>query len=199
MFESLPFPQRAVPPLARIKQRLSSEHIADVRGETRAKLLAAGLKEKVKPGARVAVTAGGFWTDITRTFCLGEPDERKQRMYDAVFAVRRAALETIVPGVRAATVDAAARSVLEARGFGAEFKHGLGHGVGFAAINHNAPPRLHPASNDILETGMVFNIEPAIYVEGYGGMRHCDMVAVGEAGAELLTPFQSTVEELTVI
>jgi hypothetical protein len=58
MLETLPFPQRAAPPLARVKQRLSSEHIADVRGETRAKLLAAGLKDKIKPGARVAVTAG---------------------------------------------------------------------------------------------------------------------------------------------
>jgi Xaa-Pro aminopeptidase len=143
--------------------------------------------------------ADGYWTDITRTFCLGEPDERKRRMYDAVFAARRAALDSMRPGVKAADVDAAARRVLEARGFGAEFKHGLGHGVGFAAINHNAPPRLHPASPDVLETGMVFNIEPAIYVEGFGGMRHCDMVVVTEAGAEVLTPFQSSVEELTII
>lgn len=142
--------------------------------------------------------ADGFWTDITRTFCLGEPDERKRRMYDAVFAARRAALEVSRSGIRAAEVDAAARRVLEARGFGAEFKHGLGHGVGFAAINHNAPPRLHPASNDVLETGMVFNVEPAIYIEGFGGMRHCDMVVVTGAGAEVLTPFQSCVEELTV-
>ena len=74
----------------------------------------------------------------------------------------------------------------------------MGHGVGFAAINHNAPPRLHPASNDVLETGMVFNIEPAVYVEGYAGMRHCDMVVVTEAGAEVLTEFQSSVEQLTV-
>jgi hypothetical protein len=58
MLEILPFPRRTAPPLARVKQRLSSAHIADVRGETRAKLLAAGLKDKIKPGARVAVTAG---------------------------------------------------------------------------------------------------------------------------------------------
>lgn len=142
--------------------------------------------------------ADGFWTDITRTFCLGEPDERKRRMYDAVFAARRAALEAIRPGVRAAEVDAAARAEIAARGFGAEFKHGLGHGVGFAAINHNAPPRLHPASTDVLETGMVFNVEPAIYIEGFGGIRHCDMAVVTGAGAEVLTPFQSCVEELTI-
>jgi Xaa-Pro aminopeptidase len=57
-------------------------------------------------------------------------------------------------------------------------------------------PRLHPASDDILEAGMVFNIEPAICIEGLGGIRHCDMVAVTEQGAELLTPVQSEVKNL---
>jgi Xaa-Pro aminopeptidase len=141
--------------------------------------------------------ADGYWTDITRTFCLGEPDERARLMYEAVFAARQAALATIRPGASAAAVDAVARQVLAAYGFGAEFKHGLGHGVGFAAIDHNARPRLHPASPDVLETGMVFNIEPAIYIAGYGGLRHCDMVVVTATGVEVLTPFQSSVEELT--
>jgi len=53
--------------------------------------------------------------------------------------------------------------------------------------------------NDVLETGMVFNIEPAIYIEGYGGMRHCDMVAVGTSGAEILTDFQRTPAEMVII
>jgi Xaa-Pro aminopeptidase len=142
--------------------------------------------------------ADGYWTDITRTFCFAEMDERKRRMYEAIFAARQAALEMIRPGVKAAAVDKAAREVMTAHGFGKEFRHGLGHGVGFAAINHNAPPRLHPASNDVLETGMIFNIEPAIYFTGYGGMRHCDMVAVTEDGAELLTPFLSRIKELVL-
>ncbi|MDQ3907268.1 MAG: Xaa-Pro peptidase family protein [Acidobacteriota bacterium] len=142
--------------------------------------------------------ADGYWTDITRTFCVGEADVGKRRMYEAVFAARRAALACARPGVAASEVDAAARQVMTTYGFGKEFKHGLGHGVGFAAINHNAPPRLHPASTDVLEAGMVFNVEPAIYFEGCGGMRHCDMVVVTEEGAEVLTPFQASVEELTI-
>src|SRR5690242_10036417 len=105
----------------------------------------------------------GYWTDITRTFCIGPVDERKRRMYDAILAARAAALDAIHPGVRAADVDRAARAVLTRAGFAKEFKHGLGHGVGFAAINHNAIPRLHPASDDVLECGMIFNIEPAVY------------------------------------
>jgi Xaa-Pro aminopeptidase len=70
--------------------------------------------------------------------------------------------------------------------------------VGFAAINHDALPRIHPLSDDILEIGMVFNIEPAVYVPEIGGIRHCDMVAVTENGAELLTPFQSEGNQLVL-
>ena len=140
----------------------------------------------------------GYWTDITRTFCLGRPDQRKRKMYEAVFAARQAALDSIHPGVKAAGVDEAARTVLSHYGFEKEFKHGLGHGVGFAAVNHNASPRLHPASEDVLEPGMIFNIEPAIYCDGFGGIRHCDMVLLTDHGPEVLTPFQSTLESLTV-
>jgi Xaa-Pro dipeptidase len=141
--------------------------------------------------------ADGLWTDITRTYCLGEPAEWQQQMYQAVFAAFDAALAAARPGVRASQVDAAAREVMEQRGFGKEFKHGLGHSVGFAAIDHNAPPRLHPASPDVLETGMVFNIEPAIYIQDVGGMRHCEMVALTANGSERLTPFQQS--ELSLV
>src|SRR5207248_3163124 len=129
---------------------------------------------------------------------LGPGDERQGRLYDAVFASRGAALAAIKVGAKAADVDRAAREVLEARGLGRELKHSTGHGVGFAAINHNAPPRLHPKSDDVLEAGMVFNVEPAVYLDGYGGLRHCDVVALTMNGAEVLTPFQAGPAELTV-
>src|ERR1051325_5354944 len=157
---------------------------------------------QIEPGDLVLVHCNsyvdGYWTDITRTFCLGAPDERKRRMYEAILAAREAALAAIKPGVRAADVDRTARVVLSRHGFEEEFKHGLGHGVGFAAVNHNAPPRLHPASPDVLEPGMIFNIEPAIYLDNFGGIRHCDMVLLTDNGPELLTPFQSTLESLTI-
>jgi Xaa-Pro dipeptidase len=79
--------------------------------------------------------------------------------------------------------------VLKSHGFGDAFKHATGHGVGFAAADANALPRIHPKSPDILKTGMTFNIEPAIYIEEIGGMRHCDVVACTDSGAELLTDF----------
>jgi Xaa-Pro aminopeptidase len=102
------------------------------------------------------------------------------------------------PGVEAQAVDQAARDVLAAKGLGAAFKHPAGHGVGFAAIDHNARPRLRPGSPDVLLPGMVCNIEPAVYLDDAGGLRHCDMVAVTDGGVELLTPFQATLDELTV-
>lgn len=141
---------------------------------------------------------GGYWTDITRTFCLGEPDSRQRHLYQAVLTARQAALASVRPGTRAAAVDRAARQALQGYGLGSEFKHGTGHGVGFAAIDHTARPQIHPASDEVLEVGMTFNLEPAVYVEGYGGIRHCDMVTVTRHGAELLTPFLSDLAELTI-
>jgi Xaa-Pro aminopeptidase len=142
--------------------------------------------------------ADGYWTDISRTYSLGEPSRRQREMYQAVMAAREAAFAAIMPGVIASEVDRAAREVLEQRGFGTGFKHPTGHGVGFAAIDHNARPRIHPQSRDRLEPGMVFNVEPAIYLEDVGGLRHCDMVAVTQDGMELLTPFHAELSELVL-
>jgi Xaa-Pro dipeptidase len=138
----------------------------------------------------------GYWTDITRTYSLGCERDRAHELITAVLEARDAALSIIRPGVAASAVDAAARQVLSDRGFGRQFTHGTGHGVGFAAIDHLAHPRLHPASDETLVDGMVFNVEPAIYIEGFGGVRHCDMVAVTATGAEVLTPFQNRYEDL---
>jgi Xaa-Pro aminopeptidase len=70
--------------------------------------------------------------------------------------------------------------------------------VGFGAIDHNAQPRLAKGSNDVLEPEMVCNVEPAIYLDGYGGLRHCDVVAVTATGARVLTPFQANITEVVV-
>ena len=140
----------------------------------------------------------GFWTDITRTFHLGDPDERVANMYEAITEAGKAALAQIRPGAKASDVDRAAREVLSTQGFGKEFKHQTGHGVGFAAISADARPRLHPKSPDVLESGMVFNVEPAIYIEGFGGIRQCDVVVVNDSGAEVLTKFQRDWRELVL-
>jgi len=134
--------------------------------------------------------ADGYWTDITRTQVLGESAAKQRKIFAAIAEAREAAFAHIKPGAHASEVDHAAREVIIKHGFGDNFPHSTGHGVGFNAISANARPRIHPASNEVLETGMTFNIEPAVYLSGYGGARHCDMVAVTETGMELLTDFQ---------
>ncbi len=139
-----------------------------------------------------ANTSGdGFWTDVTRTYTApGAPTpDLHRKLRSAITEARAAALAAIRPGALARDVDAAARNVMQQHGFGPQFVHGTGHGVGFAAANGNALPRIHPGSPDILESGMTFNIEPAAYLPGTGGMRHCDVVAVTPTGAEILTNF----------
>ena len=131
--------------------------------------------------------ADGFWTDLTRTYTVGPPSPRQERMRAAIMEARSAALEAIHPGARASEVDLAARSVMERHGLAEAFKHPAGHGVGFNAANAHSLPRIHPRSPDILQKGMTFNVEPAAYFTGYGGMRHCDMVAVENSGATVLS------------
>ncbi|MGA9882988.1 MAG: Xaa-Pro peptidase family protein [Candidatus Acidiferrales bacterium] len=140
----------------------------------------------------------GFWTDITRTYTLASPTERQTRMRAAVLEARKSALAAIKPGVRAADVDSAARQVLCDFGLGEYIKHGTGHGVGFTPMSAYGFPRLQVDSPDVLQEGMVFNVEPAVYIEEHGGMRHCDMVAVTGSGHEVLTDFQSDPASLAI-
>lgn len=133
--------------------------------------------------------ADGYWTDITRTYTVGEPSGRQVEMRRAIMQARAAGLAAIRPGVPGCDVDHAVRSVMEQHGLGEAFKHSAGHEVGFAAANPNGMPRIHPLSHDILEAGMTFNVEPAAYFDGYGGMRHCDLIAVTDDGSKVLTQF----------
>ncbi|MEA2552921.1 MAG: Xaa-Pro dipeptidase [Fimbriimonadaceae bacterium] len=133
--------------------------------------------------------ADGYWTDITRTYVVGQAGVREIKLLAAIDEARDAALSVVKPGVMAADVDEAARRVMASRGFGEAFKHGTGHGVGFIAIDHDAPPRLRPGSPDVIEAGMAFNIEPGAYYDGWGGARRCDMVLCTDSGHEVLTQF----------
>jgi Xaa-Pro aminopeptidase len=149
----------------------------------------------------------GYCVDLTRTVCLGSPDNEMRRVYDAVVQGQRAALAAVRPGIAAVDVDAAARAVLTDRGLGEAFGHGTGHGLGIEV--HEAPrvvPRRPAAASaahgdtdgaavEIIEEGMVFTIEPGAYLPGWGGVRLEDDVLVTAEGCELLTDVP---RELTV-
>ncbi len=136
---------------------------------------------------QMEIGINGYWAELTRTFFAGTISEEWRKAHQACVAAQDAALKLIRDGASARSVDGAARSVMHQAGFGAAFKHGLGHGFGFQAINHGAAPVLHPASNAVLQSSMVHNMEPAVYLDGKGGIRLNDNVAVQKNGNEVLS------------
>ncbi|MFQ6132182.1 MAG: M24 family metallopeptidase [Armatimonadota bacterium] len=132
----------------------------------------------------LGVKHGGYCSDLTRTVCLGKPTRKQQRIHNAVRSAQMKAIEGVRPGVKAKKLDRIARRHLEDKGLGKFFVHSLGHGVGRAV--HEAP-RISKRSDDVLEPGMVFTVEPGVYIEGWGGVRLEDMVLVTEDGCEVLT------------
>jgi len=131
-------------------------------------------------GARV----DGYNSDTTRTIVIGEPTVEQRAMYQAVLDAQAAALELIRAGASCGDVDAAARQSLTQAGLGEKFGHGVGHGIGLAV---HEMPYMKPGEQLLLEPGMVFTVEPGVYVPGWGGIRVEDMAHVTEAGYELLT------------
>ncbi len=130
-------------------------------------------------GARFA----GYCSDISRTVVFGPPDEQFQKIYAIVRQAQAAAIAAIKPGAHGQTVDAVARKIIEAAGFGDHFGHSLGHGTGLCI--HEAP-RLSPHSDDILEAGMIVTVEPGIYLPEWGGIRLENQVLVTANGADVL-------------
>ncbi len=122
-------------------------------------------------GARVS----GYSSDLSRTICLGAPDETFNKVYDVVLGAQLAAIAMTVEGMTGGEADKMARIVIEEAGYGEAFGHALGHGVGLSP--HEAP-RLGPNSAEPLASGMVFTIEPGIYITGWGGVRIEDTVVM---------------------
>lgn len=135
------------------------------------RLLLEGEPVIIDLGTRVQ----GYCGDLTRTFFLGRPRGEFERIYRLVQEAQTVALEGIRSGMTGEEADGLARKVIEGAGYGEAFGHGLGHGVGLEV--HEAP-RLGPESKDVLEEGMVFTLEPGIYLEGRGGVRLEDMVVL---------------------
>jgi len=133
-----------------------------------------------------------YHSDCTRTLSLGPSSDRFREIYGIVLAAQQRAIDAIKPGVKACDVDAAARNHISDKGFGAEFNHGLGHGVGLQI--HEAP-QMRPESTIVLQPGMVVTVEPGIYLSGWGGVRIEDMVLVTRDGAELLTSIPKALDE----
>jgi Xaa-Pro aminopeptidase len=126
-----------------------------------------------------------YCSDMTRTVCIGPVPEKLQQVYGIVLEAQLAAERAIRPGMTGQEADAIAREAIEKAGFGDAFGHGLGHGIG---LEVHEPPWLSRAKGEIvLRPGMVFSVEPGIYLPGWGGVRIEDLVVLREDGCEVLS------------
>ena len=142
----------------------------------------------LKQGDTIVVDIGGFKqgypSDITRMVSIGEPSEEYKKVHAIVDAAVQAALKAAKPGVIAKHVDDAARSVIAKAGYGDYFTHRAGHGLG---IEIHEPPYISASSEVVLDEGMVFSIEPGIYLPGKFGVRLEEIVILRADGPEILS------------
>ena len=131
-------------------------------------------------------TYEGYPADITRTFCVGKATTQMQSMFDAVAAANAAARAAAAPGMTCAQLDHVARRVINNAGLGDYFIHRLGHGLG---LSIHELPNIVAGNKQALQPGMVFTIEPGVYLPGVGGIRIEDNVALTDDGADVLTTY----------
>ncbi len=125
-----------------------------------------------------------YRSDLTRVLATAKISPKLETIYGVVLRAQQAAIDAIRPEVALETVDAAARGVIEAAGYGPQFNHGLGHGIGLQI--HEAP-RLGQNEKRVLKPGMIVTVEPGIYIPQWGGVRIEDDVLVTESGREVLS------------
>jgi Xaa-Pro aminopeptidase len=164
-------------------------HGALPHARPRDELVAAGELVVIDWGAQL----DGYCSDCTRTLATGDVDDEAQEIYQLVLDAQLAALDEVKPGVVARDVDSVPRAAITAAGYGDQFGHGLGHGVGLEV--HEAP-RLAQPSEAVLMPGNVVTVEPGIYLPGRFGVRIEDLVVVTDDGSEILT---SISKELSVV
>ena len=140
-------------------------------------------------GAKV----GGYCSDLTRTFMLGQVSERMKRVYKVVLEAQLAAIAFMRPGVTTRQADQVARDVIDRAGFAEQFGHGLGHGIGRDI--HELPSLRKSGGEEELRPGMVVTVEPGIYLPGEGGVRIEDDVLITHSGCEVLTTLGKRYED----
>ncbi len=144
----------------------------------------------VRPGDAVLLDLfspiNGYWCDMTRTVFYRKASDRHRDIYNIVREAQQAGIDFVKPGVRMCDIDRTVRGVIERAGFGEAFITRTGHGIG---MNVHEPPDVSAACDIIARPGMVFSIEPGIYLPGDIGVRIEDLVLVTETGCEVLTHY----------
>ncbi|MBF0338647.1 MAG: aminopeptidase P family protein [Nitrospirae bacterium] len=154
-------------------------------------------EKKLEKGDLVVIDwggeSGGYFSDMTRTFLVKGTDvEKKKEIYDVVLRANTSAIEGARAGLTGTETDAIARKVIKDAGFGQYFGHGTGHGVGLEV--HERPRISLKSPKTVITDGMVFTVEPAIYIPDLGGVRIEDMVVVSDARAQRITTLPRDLE-----
>jgi len=130
------------------------------------------------------VMVNGYNSDLTRTFYLGKISTKFYNIYNIIYNAQKHAIACVKPGRRISEIDKVARNIINEAGFGKYFGHALGHGVGREV--HECPKIFKTVKNQLMP-GMVFTIEPGVYIPGWGGIRIEDMVLVTKNNCKVLT------------
>ncbi|MFH1688463.1 MAG: Xaa-Pro peptidase family protein [bacterium] len=156
--------------------------------------------KKIKEGDFVTfdfgATCRGYVSDMTRTVVVGKATAKHKKIYNLVLKAQKAGVRKIKAGVPAKAIDDACRNIIERAGYGKEFGHGTGHGIGFFRDPIHTGPGLSKISEDILMTNQVVTVEPGIYLSGWGGVRIEDDVVVTRTGGRILTQATKKLLEL---
>lgn len=154
---------------------------------------------KLKLGSALLVDWGArvnqYCSDLTRMLFVGTISPRMKEVYRVVLAAQMAAIDAVRPGRRMCDVDEVARGLIRKAGFGKQFTHGLGHGLG---LDVHEAPSLSWRSKEELQPGMVVTVEPGIYLPGVGGVRIEDDVLVTARGNKVLTTLDKSLDGATV-
>ena len=155
-------------------------------------------EKKIKPGDLVVVDwggeAGGYFSDMTRSFLIqGKGISRKKEIYETVLQANIQAIHSVTSGLSSRMVDKAARDSIKKAGYADFFGHGTGHGVG---LHVHELPRISRLGRESIKPGMVFTIEPGVYIPEIGGVRIEDMVLVEKSGCRVLTALPKGLEIL---
>ncbi|NOX44688.1 MAG: aminopeptidase P family protein [Caldiserica bacterium] len=138
---------------------------------------------------------GGYGAELERTMIVGRPTEKQRRYFELMLAAQDLAIAEIRPGRRCADVDRAVREFFAREGIEGHWRHHTGHALG---IRMHEAPFLDIGDDTVIEPGMVFSVEPGIYIPGFAGFRHSDTVVVTGTGAERLTHYPRALADLVI-
>lgn len=153
----------------------------------------------IRPGDVLVTGAGanidGYRSELERTMFVGPPTAEQERAFEAMLALQTRAIEVMAPGVTAAEVELATVRLAEEIGVAHNLRHHVGHSIG---LEPHEAPFLDRGDDAILEPGMVFTVEPGIYLKDVGGFRHSDTVVITEDGSRVMTPYPRELKDLVI-